>query len=173
MKQLKHVLMTATVLAGALMLSTPVSAAEMKIGIVDMRAIVSSSPQAKAVGEKLKNEFKAREEKIVAIEKGFKEKSEKLQRNGAVMSEAEKVKLEKELITAQRDLQRLQNEFREDATLRQNEETKKLIDRVQAVIKDVANKEHYDLVLLSDAAPFANKQVDITDKVIKAISTNG
>lgn len=172
MKRLKKILIATTAALG-FMMSAPASAAETKIGTVDMRAILAASPQAKNVAEKLKNEFKAREEKIVAVEKGLKEKAEKLQRNGAVMSEAEKTKLEKDIVTAQRDLQRLQNEFREDANMRQQEETKKLLDKINTVIQEVAKKDNYDLIIHIDAAPFASKQVDITDKVMKAISANG
>lgn len=172
MKRFKQFLVTSTAVLG-LMAATAVSAADTKIGTVDMRAILSASPQAKAVAEKLKNEFKGREDKIVAVEKGLKEKAEKLQRNSAVMSEAEKGKLEKDIVIAQRELQRLQNEFREDANMRQQEETKKLLDRINVVIQDVAKKDNYDLIIHIDAAPFASKSVDITDKVMKAISANG
>lgn len=145
---------------------------ELRIGVIDMRTIISSSPQAKAVTEKLKSEFKARDEQIIAAEKSLKEKSEKLQRNSAVMSEAEKAKLEKEVMTGQRDLQRLQSEFREDAAMRQQEEMKKLIEKINAVVKDVAKKEKYDLIIHSEAAPYAATQIDITDKVVKSISAS-
>ena len=170
MKSVKTLMALAAL--GLAFASGPALAAE-KIGVVDMRAILSSSPQAKSVGEKLKSEFKAREDKIIAMEKGLREKSEKLQRNAAVMSEAEKTKLEKEVVASQRELQRLQNDFREDAGLRQQEETRKLVEKINKVIQDVAKKEQFDLIVHSEAAPYAAKQVDITDKVIKAISANG
>ncbi len=145
-----------------------VNAAEAKIGVIDMRAVVTNSPHAKAAMEKLKNEFKAREEKIMAQEKSLKEKSEKLQRNSAVMSEAEKAKLEKDVMAGQRDLQRMQAEYREDAAMRQQEEMKKVIDKVTAAIDDIAKKDKYDLIFVREAAPYASKQMDITEKVIKA-----
>lgn len=142
----------------------------LRVGVIDMRTIISSSPQAKAVSDKLKTEFKAREDQMIAAEKSLKDKSEKLQRNGAVMSEAEKSKLEKEVVTAQRDIQRMQAEYREDATLRQQEEMKKLIEKINIVVQDVAKKEKFDLIIHAEAAPYATSQINITDKVIKAIS---
>lgn len=159
-----------TLLGSLFMLSTPVMAQEARIGVIDMRTIISSSPQAKAVSEKLKNEFKAREEKIIAADKALKDKSEKLQRNSAVMSEAEKAKLEKDVMAGQRDLQRLQAEFREDAAMRQQEEMKKLIEKINTVVQEVAKKEKYDLIIHSEAAPYSSKQIDITDKVVKSIT---
>jgi outer membrane protein len=142
----------------------------LRIGVIDMRTIMSSSPQAKAVGEKLKAEFKTREDQMIAAEKSLKEKSEKLQRNSAVMGEAEKSKLEKEVVMAQRDIQRMQAEYREDATLRQQEEMKKLIDKINVVVQDVAKKEKFDLIIHAEAAPYSTSQINITDKVVKAIS---
>ncbi|MBS0286332.1 MAG: OmpH family outer membrane protein [Proteobacteria bacterium] len=168
MKLIKNALVALSLLAASTM---PVSAnAELKIGVIDMRAIINSAPQAKEAMEKLKKEFKAREDKIVSAEKSYKEKAEKLQRNTAVMSEAEKGKLEKDVMTSQRDLQRLQAEFREDAAIRQQEEMKKIMDKINVAVEDVAKKEKYDLIIHKDVVPFAAKTVDVTDKVIKAIS---
>ncbi len=167
MKAFKQTLASLCVLAAV---SMPVCAQELKIGVIDMRTIINTAPQAKDAMEKLKKEFKAREDKIVAADKALKEKADKLQRNSAVMSEAEKSKLEKEVVAGQRDLQRLQAEFREDAAVRQQEEMKKLMDKVNTVVEDVAKKEKYDLIIHKDVVPFANKTVDVTDKVVKAIS---
>jgi outer membrane protein len=142
----------------------------LKIGVIDMRTIVNSAPQAKDAMEKLKKEFKTREEKIITAEKALKEKAEKLQRNSAVMSEAEKSKLEKDVVAGQRELQHMQSEFREDAAMRQQEEMKKIMDRINVVVDDLAKKEKYDLIIHKDVVPYAAKTVDVTDKVVKAIS---
>lgn len=163
--KLTHIVLALGLVAGMV---PAVQAADAKIGVIDMRAVVSNSPQAKAAMEKLKKEFKAREEKIMAQDKALKEKTEKLQRNSAVMSEAEKSKLEKEVMAGQREMQRLQAEFREDAAMRQQEEMKKVIDKVTAAIDEIAKKDKYDLVFVREAAPYATKEMDITDKVIKA-----
>lgn len=148
------------------------SAEAQRIGVVDMRTIISSSPQVKAVMEKLKQEFKAREEQILAAEKSMKDKTEKLQRNAAVMSEPEKSKLEKEIVTAQRDLQRMQTEYRDDATVRQQEEMKKLIEKINKIVQDVAQKEQYDMILHAEAASFASNKINVTDKVLSAVKSS-
>lgn len=143
--------------------------ADLKIGVVDMRSVIASSPQAKATMEKMKTEFKPREDKIIALEKELKDKTEKLQRNGAIMGEAEKSKLEKDIIAQQRELQRQQNNFREDATMRQQEEMKKIVEKINAQINSIAKNEKYDLILHIDAVPYSSQHVNITEKVIKAL----
>ncbi len=157
MKAFKHALVALS-LVGLSALPVQSFADGLKIGVIDMRVIINTSPQAKEAMEKLKKEFKAREEKIVSAEKTLKEKADKLQRNAAVMSETDKSKLEKEVVSGQRELQHLQAEFREDAAIRQQEEMKKLMDK------------KYDMIIHKDVVPFSTKTVDVTDKVVKAIT---
>jgi outer membrane protein len=145
----------------------------IRIAVIDMRQVIANSPQAKAVMDKLKQEFKTREDQILAVDKSLKEKSEKMQRNGAVMSEAEKSKLEREIMGAQRDLQRMQGEFREDATIRQQEEMKKLVDNINKIVQDIAKKENYDLVVHAEAASFVSQKINLTDKVVAAVKSSG
>lgn len=161
----------AALVASSLLLPLQASA-EMKIGVLDMRTVMTQSAPAKNAMEKLKKEFKTREDQLVSTDKSLKEKADKLQRNAAVMSEAEKTKLEREVVAGQRDLQRLQNDFREDAGVRQQEETKKLFEKINKVVDDIAKKEKYDLIIHKDVAPYTTQQLDITDKVMKAISTS-
>ncbi|MFI4938669.1 MAG: OmpH family outer membrane protein [Candidatus Berkiellales bacterium] len=170
MKSLKKMIVAAT-LSMATVLPFQVLADGLKIAVIDMRTIASTSPQAKAAMEKLKKEFKAREDQMVAADKALKEKADKLQRNGSVMSATEKSKLEKEVMAGRRDIERMQSEFREDAAVRQQEEMKKLVDKINHAVQDIAQKEKFDLVIHSEAAPYASKQLDITDKVVKAIAT--
>lgn len=142
----------------------------LKIGVVDYRTIMATSPKAKEVGEALKNEFKPREEEIMKAEKNLKEKGEKLQRNAAIMSDIEKTKLERELQAGQRDLQRLQYEYREDFSLRNREEMQKFMEKIQVVIEAIAKEQKYDLVIQSEAMSFVAKNIDITDLVLKKMA---
>jgi outer membrane protein len=140
--------------------------AEMKIGVVDLRVIMAKSPQANAVNEKLFNEFHSREEDIAASEKKLEEKADKLKRDSAVLAEAERTKLEKEILTKQRDLQRVQAEFRDDVQIRQREEMQKFMQLFETKLAKIAQQENYDIILHSDAVPFSTAKVNITDKVL-------
>lgn len=170
MKSLNKML-TAVAFVAAAAVPFQALADNLKIGVIDMRVVITTSSQAKDAMDKLKKEFKAREDKIVAAERTLKEKADKLQRNSAVMGDAEKAKLEKEVVSGQRELQHLQAEFREDAALRQQEEMKKIVDKVNAAVQDIAQKDKYDLIIQKEVVPFAAKTVDVTDKVMKAISS--
>lgn len=160
---------SAVALTVALCVPGTLLAKELKVGMVDFRQIMATSDEAKTMVEKMQKEFKPRQEKIIAAEKSLKEKSEKLQRNAAIMSELEKSKLEREIVSQQRDLQRLQEEYREDTVARQQEETQKLFQKVSEVVKDIAEKEKYDLILHQDVNVYASDDINITNKVMKAM----
>ncbi|MPN59014.1 hypothetical protein SDC9_206731 [bioreactor metagenome] len=84
------------------------------------------------------------------------------------LSENDRRNKEREINDLNRDFQRKQREFREDLNLRQNEEMAAVLERANRAIKAIAEAEKYDLILQD--AVWANPRLDITDKVIKALS---
>jgi outer membrane protein len=75
---------------------------------------------------------------------------------------------ERQLADISRDFQRKQREIREDLNLRRNEELASVQERATRVINQIAEQEHYDLIV--QEAVFAASRIDITDKVIKALA---
>ena len=80
----------------------------------------SRTPGAGTAGARrhggLEEEFQPRQREIVAKQAEFEELSERVQRDIAVMGETERRNAEKDLRDLQREVARLQNEFREDLT---------------------------------------------------------
>jgi len=140
-------------------------AAEMKIGFVNAARVLEEAPQADAARTRLEKEFSPRDKKLVDAQKKVRKLEEKLTRDGAIMSETERRKLEREILSQQRELKRGQEEFREDLNIRRNEAFDTLRRRVFEVINDIAKAEKYDLVI-SDGVVYANDRIDITGKVV-------
>ena len=84
------------------------------------------------------------------------------------MSASQRRDREQELGRLTRDIQRMQREFREDLNLRKNEELAKVLERANKVIKAIAEKENYDLIL--QEAVYRSPRLDITDEVIEALA---
>ena len=143
-------------------------AQDLKIGVVNVPRMIEESPQAKAVMEALQDEFAPRQRTLVSLQKTLREKEERLQRDGAVMGEAERGNLEREIRDERRDMARKQNEYLEDLNLRRNEVLgglqRELLQEVQAYAREAA----YDLVVAD--VLFASSAVDITPAVLKALS---
>ncbi len=139
-----------------------------KIAYVEVGKVLQESPQVKAVKEKIRKEFAKRDDQLVAEQKKLKKLKEKLSRDGSIMSEAERKRLERDIIARTRKLKNAQSEFQEDLALRQNEELGKLRKMIAEVIVKVAKKGGYDMVLESGVV-WANDKVNITPQVLKEL----
>lgn len=153
----------------ALFFSTTIShAQELKLGFVDTAYVLKKAPQADAARKKLEKEFAPREEKIVAMQKQLKKIEESVTKNAPVMSEIERKKAEREVLSLQRDIKRAKEEFNEDLNLRRNDELGRLQKIVFDAIVRVANKQNYDLIL-GDSVLFANKRVNVTNLILEQL----
>ena len=125
MFDLKH---RARLLIGAALIATAFTAPaaiaqELKIGVVNVQALLQQAPQTKASMEALQEEFAPRERTVLAKQKELEDLAEKAQRDLAVMGEEERRSMERQLRDGRRDLERLQQEFVEESNLRRNEPT--------------------------------------------------
>lgn len=145
-----------------------VIAAELKLGFVNAAKILEESPQAEGARNKLEKEFAPRDKELVATQKQIKSREDKLSKDGAVMSESERRKNEREILSEKRDFKRAQDEFREDFNIRRNEEFSKLQKLVFDTIVTLAKQESYDLIV-SDGAIYASDRVDITAQVLDSL----
>lgn len=146
-------------------------AQDIKIGVVNVPVLMERAPQAKVAMDALQEEFAPRQRAILAKQTEFEELTEKVKRDIDVMGEAERRNAEKDLRDMQRDLTRLQNEFREDLNLRRNEELGKLQRSLLKEVQDYAQTTNYDLVV-GDGVLYASSAVNITELVLRAMEAN-
>ncbi|MDX1518866.1 MAG: OmpH family outer membrane protein [Gammaproteobacteria bacterium] len=152
-------------------LSVPSSAAEgFKIGAVNALRVLEQSPQAEAAKKKIEKEFAPRDRQLIAEQKKMKELEDRLNKDGAIMSESERRNLEREIISKKRDLKRSQDEFREDLNFRRNEEFAKIQKDIVESIQEVAKENGYDIVL-GEGVIFASPEADMSNLVIERLKS--
>ncbi len=149
----------------------PVDAQELKVGVVNIPVLLDRSPQTKAAMDALQEEFAPRQREFLAKQKEYEDLAAKVQKDIAVMGESERRTAEKDLRDLQREVTRLQNEFREDLNLRQNEELGILQRSLLKEVQDYAQQEGYDLIV-GDGVLFASNAVNITEEVLRAVEAN-
>jgi len=147
--------------------SASLQAAEAKIGVVNVQRLMGSAPQSKALAESLQAEFASRQRELAAMQKDLRDKEETLKRDGAVMSEEERVSLERQMRDGQRDLQRKGQEMNEDVNLRRNEELGKLQRTLFEEINSFAKTQGYDLIVGDPL--YASEAMDVTDELLSAL----
>ena len=142
--------------------------ADVKIGVINMERVMKESEPAKKASSKLEKEFKKRSSDLDKSRQQAQAMQDDLEKNGATLSESVRVAKTKELSDLSRELQRKQREYNEDLNARRNEELQSIVERTNAVIRSMAEKENFDLIV--QEAVYAGPRADITEKVIKALS---
>ncbi len=143
-------------------------AQEAKIGFVNTERIFREATPAKAAQQKIEQEFSRRDKELQELAAKLKSLSEKLDRDGAVLSEADRARRQRELADQDKEFQRKQREFREDLNQRRNEELSTILERANKVIKQIAEAEKYDIIF--QEAVYASPRIDITEKVLKVLN---
>ena len=158
------------VLLGSMALAAPlaVHAEEFKAGFVNTDRLFREANAAKAAQSKLEQEFSKREKELVDMGNTLKSASEKFERDAPTMAESQRQTRQRQLVDQDREFQRKRREFQEDLNARKNEELNQLGERINKVVKQLAEQEKYDIIV--DQAVYINPQHDITDKVIKALN---
>ncbi len=149
------------------MFSSP-ALAETKVGVVDTVRLMEEAPQAKSAQADIESEFAPREQELVRLQKAIRKLEDKLSRDGAVMSEKENSKLERDILSKRRELKRTQDEFRDDLNIRKNEVLSKLQRQMYEATVSLAKEKNYD-VILGQGVVYSHKRVDITDMVLEKL----
>lgn len=166
MSKLKCILSLLATIAALVI--APAASAESKIAFINLQRVSNEAPQAVRAMKKIKAEFDKRDQDIQRLGKQLQGMQEKLEKESMTMSESDRRIREREFGEMSREFQRKQREFREDLSVRQNEELASLYESVNKVIKKIAETEKYDLIV--QEAVFYSPNIDITSKVIKALS---
>jgi outer membrane protein len=161
-----------TAAAGALM-ALPAAAAEPKIGVVDFQRLAIESPQGKAVMESMRAEFAPRERTLQAQGQAVKAKEDKLQKDGATMSEEQRARAEKDFRDGAREFERAKGEFQDDMNARRNEELSRLQRTIIEEVRSYGKAQGYDLILAQEGVIYNASASDITPAVLTALQARG
>ena len=151
-----------------LALTSNLSAAELKIGYVQVDKILQEAPQTVESGKKLEREFGPKSQELDKMQKQIRDIEAALDKEGVTLSETDRRNKERDASNLKIEFQRKQRELREDINLRKNEELASLQDRINKAVQTVSETDGYDLVVYGGVA-YASKKIDITDKVLKLL----
>jgi len=161
--------LSAMAVAALLAAVLPAYAQDLKVGVVNSDRILRDSQPARAAMQKLEAEFSKRDKDLQEMGARLKTSAERLEKDGPVMSEADRVRRQRELAEMDREFQRKQREFREDFNQRRNEELQGLLERSNRIIRQIAEQEKYDLIV--QEAVYFNPRIDMTERVLRALNS--
>ena len=155
--RLSQVLTSVLLLSGSL----NAMAENMKFGYVKAARVYSESQTAQQIEQNLQKEFANQQQKINALQQENNQIREKLV-SGSLKAN-DKQKLETKLVQNRMAVAK----FLEDYNLRRNEEFAALQQNANAIVRRLAEQEHFDLIV--QEAVFVRAQYDITERVIKLL----
>jgi outer membrane protein len=158
-------LVTGLVIAVAAFVAPQLDAAELKIGVVNMRALMAESPLTADVQKRIQDEFAPQQRELEKQQNDLKSLQDKLQRDGETMSSSELQQLQRRMRDLERDLQRNRQQAMEDFRLRQNEELQGLQAKLLQQVQRFGDSQGYDLILV-DGVAYASEAVDVTAAVL-------
>ncbi len=150
--------------------ATSTFAAELKIGIINTRLVVSKIPQTELVDSKVQAQLKDRIDEVKKLVNEFKKKEEGYKRDAMTMTESQGIEANRVLEKMVTEIKSKQKNLKEDAQRARQAEMNKIFQKIQATLNKLAADEKYDVILNSDAVVFRNKAIDISDKVISILS---
>mgnify|MGYP000663291454 CR=1 FL=1 len=155
----------AALLGFGLMNQAVAAEAVQKIGFINTERVYLESKQAQRIQTTLEKEFRSRQDALQKLQQEG-EKLEKSLTEGKLQGKEREAAAKRwgELV---QQFRKKQAELAEDYNLRRNEEFAALQNNANTVIRNIAEKEKYDLIV--QEAVFVTQQYDITDRVIKLL----
>ena len=147
-----------------------VSAAELKIGIVDFQQVVEQSQPGQKVEAELKQEGERLEAELEKDKKELEALKERIEREAAVMSREAREEKEIEFRVKARNLQEKEKRYRSEFVGKQRQEVDTLRKVVLEIAQDLGKQEGYTMVISKVGVLYHDPAVDLTDKVVKRLN---
>ncbi len=152
------------------MRSAAAASAELKIAVLDTQRALIASEEAQSLSKKISEELQSDEAEAKALNDEVRTLTEKLQKDGEVMSPAEQRKAQKDIEDKQIDLQFLVNKLQKAVQDRRQELVNHMLPKIDAVLKDLIELEGYDLIMERSNLRYVNTKHDITRKVTEKLN---
>lgn len=143
-------------------------AQQLQIGVVDIGRLINESPQAQRAKTNMADQFAQRKNELEAKTQSLRQDIDRLKRDGSVMSEEARDKLQTSIRDRQRELQMQQSKYNDDVSDAEKKELDRMREDIRGVIDDYAKKHGYDLIL-GDSVLYATDAVDLTDEILEQL----
>lgn len=152
-------------------LPAPAEAAEVRIGYVDMRRVLTESKAGKQVKTEIEKTVKQRQEALNRDEQELKKLQQAYEKDKLILSEAQRQQKQKEFEQKLNEYRQAAAEAQREIRQKEQDYAKKALPEVQDIIRDLAREEKLTLVFEKHEMPvlYAADGPDLTDKVIKRL----
>lgn len=144
-------------------MSSVAPAQQLRIGYVNMKAVLDNAPQVVTGRDKLDLEFRPRNDLIEQEEARAEALESQLQTGDLNLDD--RARLERDLRELRRSIERQREDLRDELSFRRTEEVLQLEDQINLAVQEIAESYGYDLVLSSPVV-YASPALDITNLIL-------
>ncbi|HPK53326.1 MAG TPA: OmpH family outer membrane protein [Smithellaceae bacterium] len=140
-----------------------------KIGFINLREIMQNSNPGKKSGDEFKKLYDKKNEIIKTTENEIKKMKEALETQSSLLTPAARKEKENAYQKKLRDFQLLVDDTNKELKARDEEIASKLIPEIMKVVRTLAEREKYTLVIDTASMPVAYhaKESDLSKKIIE------
>lgn len=169
MKKFLVVIIVGLCLLATGMIPKTSDAETLNVGIVNLLKALNESESGKRAKTDLESLIKSKQASIEEKGKNIEKLRTELEKQAAIISPEAKKAKEEELERLIRDYQRIVADSQAEVKKKEGELTGEILKDLRETINKIAQEEGYTLILeyAEGLVLYANKSLDITDKVIK------
>ena len=140
-----------------------------KIGFINLQEIMQGSDAGKKAAEDFKKFYEKETQEIKSSEKELKKIKDELEKQSSIMTQNSQKEKETAYQKKLRDYQLLVNDTNEELKKRDQEMTQKLMPGIMKIVRTIAEKEKFTLVIdvATMPVPYYDKENDFSKKVIE------
>lgn len=141
-----------------------------KVAVLGYEEALLKSNAASNFRDAVKKELQGEEKRVLELEKQAKSLREKIQKNGATMSQDALRQAQLQFQKAFEEYQRSGQALQQKGAERQQEFINDMRPKLDKIIKKMIDDNNYDVVIAKKATVYVAKGFDITDAVIKQLN---
>jgi len=151
----------------SLLMATGVCA-EFKVGVVDTGMVLQKSSLMTAANTELNKKFKPRQDELAGAQRRLQDETDQL--SNGTLSQDDRTKLQNKVINDKATVDIMSASFQRDLTIAKNDALQKVMEKLSEAINKIAQSGHYNLIEQRANILFIDKNIDITQDVIREMS---
>lgn len=150
----------------SVVLIAPAIAADVKIGVIDMQKAIMQTAKAKSMSDQFIKDFTKDEESVKKIQAELEALSEKVKKSGAAPSKADQAAFK----TKSQARAEIINKIKHHEQERLQDLRKAVDPKIKDIMKEIAEKGGYTIIIDKVAAPYYDEADDVTQQATEKLN---
>lgn len=139
----------------------------VKLGAIDLQKVLNECEAGKKAKSDLEALIKSKENIIDKKSKEIEKLKGELEKQASALSADAKKNKEEELEKLLRDYKRTVQDSQAEVKKKEGELTETILKGVHEIVERIGKEEGYTIIIEKGLAAYSNKNIDITEKVLK------